>query len=551
MKFFKIALLASIVIASIIAVCFTVAGESEVLINVKSFLESQSAREWVNPGKKVLAFYYAWYGDGNPESGMIDVWHGWKGGHGPNLLKDLLAQGKVEEPQYVVARSTHLPLLGPYDSYEEESIRHHMKWAKEAWIDGFIVSWWGISPATDEGMSKILDIADKYGRNITIYYETNRCKTKEERIKRGIEDLTHVLNKYGTHPAFLKINGKPVIFVYSRVMGQVSLDEWVAIVEGTRKTAKADFLLNVEDLTGISEIYRQAFDGTHIYSRPTPPRSPEAIREAVREAKSYGKISTVTVSPGFDDTGILGTLKATVAPRRDGELYEQWWKIALKVNPDWVLITSWNEWMEGSEIEPTVEYGKKYLELTRGFVEMFKTPSPNLEYSNLELSKDRVVANEPFTVSATANNVGGLGLTEVKLYIDGDLVQTKELIVNKDTKEINFTIRLYKPGTHEVTINGLFPKPIMIEPQPATFKYSNLEVSIEGDNIVSSVEVLNAGSYTATKTLELYVNGEMVKAQEVTLEPGGMAKVSFKYKIKEFGSYEIKIGELSESILIF
>jgi len=44
---------------------------------------------------------------------------------------------------------------------------------------------------------------------------------------------------------------------------------------------------------------------------------------------------------------------------------------AIKAKPDWVLITSWNEWHEGSEIEPSLEYGDKYLSLTQEYGRAF------------------------------------------------------------------------------------------------------------------------------------------------------------------------------------
>lgn len=50
--------------------------------------------------------------------------------------------------------------------------------------------------------------------------------------------------------------------------------------------------------------------------------------------------------------------------RLDGAVYRVLWDEAIKARPDWVLITSWNEWHEGSEIEPSWEDGDKYLQLT-------------------------------------------------------------------------------------------------------------------------------------------------------------------------------------------
>jgi len=48
------------------------------------------------------------------------------------------------------------------------------------------------------------------------------------------------------------------------------------------------------------------------------------------------------------------------------------WNAAIKADPDWVMITSFNEWHKGTEIEPSIEYGEKYVELTAKLVREFK-----------------------------------------------------------------------------------------------------------------------------------------------------------------------------------
>jgi hypothetical protein len=49
-----------------------------------------------------------------------------------------------------------------------------------------------------------------------------------------------------------------------------------------------------------------------------------------------------------------------VTERWGGETYRVLWEEAVAAHPDYVLITSWNEWHEGSEIEPSVEYGSLF-----------------------------------------------------------------------------------------------------------------------------------------------------------------------------------------------
>jgi glycoprotein endo-alpha-1,2-mannosidase len=65
--------------------------------------------------------------------------------------------------------------------------------------------------------------------------------------------------------------------------------------------------------------------------------------------KAKGKIWSPSIGPGYVDTKIGGSLDH---PRDNGSLYEKNWEWAIGSNPEWISITSFNEWHEGSQIEP-------------------------------------------------------------------------------------------------------------------------------------------------------------------------------------------------------
>ena len=88
-------------------------------------------------------------------------------------------------------------------------------------------------------------------------------------------------------------------------------------------------------------------------------------------AAGPGKISTVTVIPGVDDSKSNRPPPRPVIDRWDGETYRALWQEAIAAAPDWVLITSWNEWHEGTEIEPSVEHGNRALADTATFTRQF------------------------------------------------------------------------------------------------------------------------------------------------------------------------------------
>jgi len=58
--------------------------------------------------------------------------------------------------------------------------------------------------------------------------------------------------------------------------------------------------------------------------------------------------------------------------RADGAFYQATAEAALATNPDGLWINSWNEWVEGTYIEPGVQYGDRYLQLTAQIAARFK-----------------------------------------------------------------------------------------------------------------------------------------------------------------------------------
>jgi hypothetical protein len=145
-------------------------------------------------GKCVLAFYYPWYGTPHGPSRM---WFHWEG---------------VSEDS--IANAAHYPLLGVYDSQDEGLIEAHILLAKYSGVDGFIVSWWGIGSFEDKSLEKIINIAEKHSFKITIYYEYYRPWNPPD-MNQIVDELSYITAKYSKSPAFIKVDGKPVIFIYA------------------------------------------------------------------------------------------------------------------------------------------------------------------------------------------------------------------------------------------------------------------------------------------------------------------------------------------------
>jgi hypothetical protein len=314
--------------------------------------------------RKVLAFYYPWYG--NPEvEGGSGRWAHWS---------------KVDEAQRQIGSSTHYPTLGPYDSHDPKLIAQHVAWAKEAGVDGFIASWWGKNSFSDRALPRLLEGCRKGGLEVTVYYETVPGPKNAEA---AADDVVDLLRRHAAHPAWLRVDGKPVVFVYGRALGEIGLTGWLEAIGRVNRgfPQKAVFLGDQ-----ISRPAAQVFDGVHTYNTAgalrgkSPAETSRWARTAypawVETADALGRISTITVIPGYDDTKIRSP--ALRVERFDGALYRSQWEAALGADPHWILITSWNEWHEGSEIEPSLEDGDGYLKSTAGWTSRFKALGPRV-----------------------------------------------------------------------------------------------------------------------------------------------------------------------------
>jgi len=307
--------------------------------------------------KQVLAFYYGWYG--NPQ--VSGSWTHWS---------------DVDQTAKRIGNSTNYPGIGAYDSHDPKLVEQHVRTAREIGITGFIVSWWRQGDFHDRGMPLILETAERAGLAITIYFEDVRPRDAPD-PNSAIEDLLYVLDRYGRHPAWLKVNGKPVVFVYSRAVGQLKLPGWQSVAAAINQRYAGGALFVGDQ---ISPEAAQVFDGIHTYNPTgrTAGKSVEEIRAWAHatfpqwiETAGHGRIACLTLIAGFDDSKLGRKERRPITDRHDGETYRVMWEEAIAANPDWVLICSWNEWHEGSEIEPSAENDGRELKTTAEFAPEF------------------------------------------------------------------------------------------------------------------------------------------------------------------------------------
>ncbi len=253
--------------------------------------------------------------------------------------------------------------LQPYLSTDPAAIERHVQWAQQAGIDAFVQSWYGPqveNNQTETNFTQLLNVAARYGFAAALDVEMTSPFIHSETDV--VAALRHALTVHAAHPAYLRVDGRPVLFFWRQ--DQYSLATWDSIRQQVDPQHSSIWIAE-----GINLDYLGPFDGNHLYSvawdanpSATLLRWGQRVRDWAAQTNTH-RYWVATVMPGYDDR-VTGRADAFVRDRAGGAYYRNCWDGAIQSGADWVIVTSFNEWMEGTHIEPSTSYGDFYLGLT-------------------------------------------------------------------------------------------------------------------------------------------------------------------------------------------
>ncbi|MBI4492874.1 MAG: hypothetical protein HY690_08795 [Chloroflexi bacterium] len=292
-----------------------------------------------DPDHPILAFYYTWY-----------------------------------DPSSFGSRTAFQPAVDRYNSDDPALIEQHVRQARAAGIDGFVVAWDGAGGRTDRNFQKVLNAGAKYGLRATIYFETHNFTPF------GPGDVADQLRKfYAAYvdknlPNLVRYQGKPVIFLWATRL--LSLDTWASIRTQVDPEQRAVWIAEGDVF---SQLQGDTFQGIHPYSIAWSATPARTLASYGTRAHAYpDKLWVPTAMPGYDDTRDPYKLQRGEAvfarDRGNGAFLTDSFQGAVASNPDWaILLTSFNEWYEGHQLEPAREYGNLYLDLLGQLVNNYRS----------------------------------------------------------------------------------------------------------------------------------------------------------------------------------
>ena len=120
----------------------------------------------------------------------------------------------------------HRPSAGYYRSDDVDIIQGHIRAMEYGKIQAAISSWWGVGHYTDTRLGKILETSAATGSfRWGVYYEEESIGNPT--VAKLTSDLQHIASVHGRHPSFLRVSGKPVVFVFTDGSDGCSMaDRW-------------------------------------------------------------------------------------------------------------------------------------------------------------------------------------------------------------------------------------------------------------------------------------------------------------------------------------
>lgn len=342
-------------------------------------------------------------------------------------------RGRLNPPQS--------PLLGRYDSADPKVAEQHIAWCSRYGVDFLAVDWWPDRPGQNQALDKALLAAPNIGDiKFCIFYETWQVGWSgglgatifdTKATDKLLRDFDEISDKYFNHPQYLKIKNRPVVFLYLSRTFHGDFQGALARLR-QRMRAKGYELYLIGD-----EVFWQVVDnkGSGAPSKsggyhPVPSHKPQPQRIRLFDAitaynmyeggmkqhagyaartshlldierkmvqyqaiaKKRGVGFAPSALPGYNDRGVRRNSRHYIVPRqwyqgaKEGSFFAKYLDMALRrLDPKlkMLLITSWNEWNEDTQIEPTITtppyqgpkndiwtdgfaykgYGKRYLEV--------------------------------------------------------------------------------------------------------------------------------------------------------------------------------------------
>ncbi|MEM0001376.1 MAG: hypothetical protein QW211_00580 [Desulfurococcaceae archaeon] len=266
-------------------------------------------RDFISQNEKIIGVYfYPWY---SPDGRHWD----------PSV-----------DPSWAVVEQ---PLIGFYDSRDEQVIRWQLKLIRDAGIDFIAISWWGPGSFEDEAAKIIVRYLREYNLKFAVLIEPYLGSNNSSLYDKGFWEsslryiMENFIEPYGN--AYMYLHGKPLVLAFNPL--------------GLMYRPREDFPEFTIRIVG-NDIDNAGYQDWDYW--------PDYLYRSERVELRIRRDSVVSVVPRFCDTHFRAQGMCIDPDLTHGFYRKQWdWVLRNADKVSIVMITSWNEYHERTQIEPS------------------------------------------------------------------------------------------------------------------------------------------------------------------------------------------------------
>lgn len=251
--------------------------------------------------------------------------------------------------------SNYYPLTGPYASSDPAILDYQCLLMKYSGIDGVMIDWYGTQSANDYPPIKVnteamVKAATRAGLKFAIVYEDATLSNATDMVTQARQDMTYLATGFFRSPNYVRVDGKPLLLDFGPQQ-MTNPKDWYRTFN-ILSTVPEFISLNGHIQNANNADYTNS-QGEFLWVNPNPDYS---------VAKNF-QFYIGGAMPGFNDYYQEGGAGAgyTSYDSEGGALFQRQLDAAKSASLDWLQISTWNDYGEGTNIEPTKEYGYQYL----------------------------------------------------------------------------------------------------------------------------------------------------------------------------------------------
>jgi hypothetical protein len=313
----------------------------------------------------LLVHYMPWF-QSQPFSGYWGPhWTGFNNEHDPTALA---ADGLPD------IYSKYDPLIGLYDSSDPDLLECHLLMMKLAGIDGVIVDWYGTSnafnyPVNQQASIALFNAAEQFGMQFAVCYEDRTIgalldsgQLQPSQIEsRMSADLQWVEDNWFASPIYAQKGGQPLLLNFGPITVQ-SPATWNNVFQTLNADPNFFSLHNLWTQSGADGAFMWVHFNVWNDGNPSTATIKQRYTNLINGVQPDPAKIIPAAKPGFDDA-YQPPGRFEFLDHRNGQTLRESLEVGMEGPWETIQLVTWNDFTEGTMIEPTVQFGYTFLEV--------------------------------------------------------------------------------------------------------------------------------------------------------------------------------------------